>query len=91
MQSFIPDLAKLGYVWQFITLAGFHGNSLIYQGFCEARNVGVRTEDTEAREGTWDRLLPIKSGRVRTILTISLKTMQGGFSTTALMDKGILF
>lgn len=26
--SFISDLGRLGYVWQFITLAGFHANSL---------------------------------------------------------------
>merc|ERR1711972_1000806 len=28
MQSFIWDLAKLGFVWQFITLAGFHSDAL---------------------------------------------------------------
>ncbi|KAJ3276829.1 hypothetical protein HDV01_002884 [Terramyces sp. JEL0728] len=29
MSSFIADLGKLGFAWQFITLAGFHSNSLI--------------------------------------------------------------
>lgn len=29
IKSFIPDLAKMGYCWQFITLAGFHLNSLM--------------------------------------------------------------
>jgi len=28
MESFVWDLAKLGYVWQFITLAGFHSDAL---------------------------------------------------------------
>jgi isocitrate lyase len=28
ISSFIADLGKLGFVWQFITLAGFHANSL---------------------------------------------------------------
>ena len=28
MESFVWDLAKMGYVWQFITLAGFHSDSL---------------------------------------------------------------
>jgi len=28
MESFIWDLAKLGFVWQFITLAGFHSDAL---------------------------------------------------------------
>ena len=31
--SFIPDLAKNGYCWQFITLAGFHLNSLMCEIF----------------------------------------------------------
>lgn len=31
--SFIPDLAKMGYCWQFITLAGFHLNSLMTEIF----------------------------------------------------------
>ena len=35
MESFIPDLAKLGLVWQFITLAGFHANSLIVDTFAK--------------------------------------------------------
>ena len=33
ISSFIPDLAKLGYCWQFITLAGFHLNSLMCEIF----------------------------------------------------------
>jgi isocitrate lyase len=28
METFVWDLAKLGYVWQFITLAGFHSDAL---------------------------------------------------------------
>lgn len=29
ISQFIPDLAKMGYCWQFITLAGFHLNALM--------------------------------------------------------------
>lgn len=29
IKTFIPDLAKMGYCWQFITLAGFHLSSLM--------------------------------------------------------------
>ena len=29
IKTFISDLAKMGYCWQFITLAGFHLNSLM--------------------------------------------------------------
>jgi isocitrate lyase len=28
MQSYIKELGKLGFVWQFITLGGLHANAL---------------------------------------------------------------
>jgi len=36
MESFIWDLAKLGFVWQFITLAGFHCDALSIDVFAKA-------------------------------------------------------
>ena len=33
IRTFCSDIAKLGYCWQFITLAGFHMNSLVSQKF----------------------------------------------------------
>uniref|UniRef100_A0A0E0LLJ2 Isocitrate lyase n=1 Tax=Oryza punctata TaxID=4537 RepID=A0A0E0LLJ2_ORYPU len=33
MSEFIPRVAKLGYVWQFITLAGFHADALVTDTF----------------------------------------------------------
>eukprot|EP00913_Durusdinium_trenchii_P001857 g1720.t1 len=38
MESFIWDLAKLGFCWQFITLAGFH---------CDALSIDLFAKDTE--------------------------------------------
>ena len=38
LQEFIPKLAQMGFVWQFITLAGFHVNGLAMTQF--ARNYG---------------------------------------------------
>merc|ERR1719387_2585736 len=35
MESFIWDLAKLGYSWQFITLAGFHCDALSIDSFAK--------------------------------------------------------
>ena len=35
IKSFIPKLAKLGFVWQFITLAGFHVNGLAIDTFAK--------------------------------------------------------
>merc|ERR1712066_1184285 len=36
METFVWDLAKLGFCWQFITLAGFHSNSLSVDLFAKA-------------------------------------------------------
>merc|ERR1719326_1552070 len=36
MESFIWDLAKLGFCWQFITLAGFHCDALSIDNFAKA-------------------------------------------------------
>merc|ERR1712167_144359 len=36
MESFVWDLAKLGYCWQFITLAGFHADALGVTRFARA-------------------------------------------------------
>jgi isocitrate lyase len=33
LETFIPNLASLGYCWQFITLAGFHMDALISEVF----------------------------------------------------------
>ncbi|MCO5607308.1 hypothetical protein L7F22_061501 [Adiantum nelumboides] len=93
MQSFIPDLAKLGYVWQFITLGGFHGNSLITDTFAKDfvnRGMLAYVQNIQRQE------------RVHGIETLAhqkwsganyfdhfLKTVQGGFSATAAMDKGV--
>jgi len=35
MQTYIWDLAKLGFVWQFITLAGFHSDALAIDNFAK--------------------------------------------------------
>merc|ERR1711988_878047 len=35
METFIKDLGKLGYTWQFITLAGFHCNALGIDNFAK--------------------------------------------------------
>jgi isocitrate lyase len=35
IQGFIRELGKLGFCWQFITLAGFHANSLVTDNFAK--------------------------------------------------------
>ena len=36
IRTFISDLAELGYVWQFITLSGFHFNGLDSERFAKS-------------------------------------------------------
>jgi len=36
IKTFISDLGKEGFTWQFITLAGFHSNALVISEFAEA-------------------------------------------------------
>merc|ERR1711988_1181547 len=54
MESFVWDLAKLGYCWQFITLAGFHRrfeHRPLREGLCQTRGGGLRAAHPAARAG----------------------------------------
>ena len=33
LENFIPNMASMGYCWQFTTLAGFHMNALMSEVF----------------------------------------------------------
>ncbi|KAL2645000.1 hypothetical protein R1flu_012587 [Riccia fluitans] len=93
METFIPELAKLGFVWQFITLAGFHANSLMIDKF--ARDY--------SREGMLAYVRDIqRQERYHGVETLAhqtwsgapyydqlLKTVQGGHSSTVAMQKGV--
>lgn len=94
MADFIPRVARLGYVWQFITLAGFHADALVTDTF--ARDF--------ARRGMLAYVERIqREERVNGVETLEhqkwsganfydrvLKTVQGGISSTAAMGKGKL-
>ncbi|XP_062188812.1 isocitrate lyase [Phragmites australis] len=93
MVSFIPRVARLGYVWQFITLAGFHADALVTDTF--ARDF--------ARRGMLAYVERIqREERINGVETLEhqkwsganfydrvLKTVQGGISSTAAMGKGV--
>ncbi|KAI5071155.1 hypothetical protein GOP47_0013406 [Adiantum capillus-veneris] len=95
MQSFIPDLAKLGYVWQFITLGGFHGDSLITYTFAKdlvkhgmlAYVQNIQRQEREMAHGI--ETLAHQNWSGANYFDHFLKTVQGGFSATAAMDKGV--
>ncbi|TVU38601.1 hypothetical protein EJB05_11983, partial [Eragrostis curvula] len=92
MAEFIPRVARLGYVWQFITLAGFHADALVTDTF--ARDF--------ARRGMLAYVERIqREERINGVETLEhqkwsganfydrvLKTVQGGISSTAAMGKG---
>ncbi|KAH7295724.1 hypothetical protein KP509_27G062400 [Ceratopteris richardii] len=93
MQRFIPELAKLGYVWQFITLGGFHANSLITDTFAKdfvERGMLAYVQRIQRQERANDvETLAHQKWSGANYFDHFLKTVQGGFSATAAMDKGV--
>ncbi|KAJ6366456.1 hypothetical protein OIU77_002943 [Salix suchowensis] len=93
MRDFIPRIAKLGYCWQFITLAGFHADALVTDTF--ARDYAkrgmlayVERIQREERKNGVDTLAHQKWSGAN-YYDRYLKTVQGGISSTAAMGKGV--
>jgi len=93
MMSFIPQIAQLGYCWQFITLAGFHADALVIDTF--ARDYAkkgmlayVQQIQRQERMNGVDTLAHQKWSGANYYDTL-LKTVQGGISSTAAMAKGV--
>ncbi|KAM7275435.1 hypothetical protein ACFE04_017301 [Oxalis oulophora] len=92
MKDFIPKIAKLGYCWQFITLAGFHADALVIDTFAkDFANRGMlayveRIQREERTHGV-DTLAHQKWSGAN-YYDRYLKTVQGGMSSTAAMGKG---
>ncbi|CAL2249436.1 unnamed protein product [Prunus armeniaca] len=92
MKDFIPRIAKLGYCWQFITLAGFHADALVVDTFAKdyARRgmlAYVERIQREERNNGVDTLAHQKWSGAN-FYDRYLKTVQGGISSTAAMGKG---
>nr|GME21607.1 isocitrate lyase [Ipomoea batatas] len=93
MMDFIPGIAKLGYCWQFITLAGFHGNALIIDTFAKdfaSRGMLAYVEkiQREERNNGVDTLAHQKWSGANYYDRV-LRTVQGGITSTAAMGKGV--
>ncbi|KAK3127216.1 hypothetical protein QOZ80_7AG0569960 [Eleusine coracana subsp. coracana] len=93
MADFIPRVARLGYVWQFITLAGFHADALVTDTFARdfARRgmlAYVERIQREERLNGVDTLEHQKWSGANFYDRV-LKTVQGGISSTAAMGKGV--
>lgn len=93
IQSFISDIAKLGFVWQFITLAGFHSNAVKIDMFAKdykergmlAYVQGVQRLERENGVETLQHQKWSGAGYVDSMM----KAVQGGVSATAAMGKGV--
>ncbi|XP_038693584.1 isocitrate lyase-like [Tripterygium wilfordii] len=93
MREFIPRIAKLGYCWQFITLAGFHADALIVDTFAKDYSkrgmlAYVEKIQREERNHGVDTLAHQKWSGAN-YYDRYLKTVQGGISSTAAMGKGV--
>ncbi|CAI0460596.1 unnamed protein product [Linum tenue] len=93
MKDFIPRIARLGFCWQFITLAGFHADALVVDTFARdfARRgmlAYVERIQREERSNGVDTLAHQKWSGAN-FYDRYLKTVQGGISSTAAMGKGV--
>jgi len=93
METFIWDLAKLGYCWQFITLAGFHCNALSIDLF--ARDYAQRgaaayvqlIQREERKHGV--ETLTHQKWSGSEIVDAAGNIISGGLSATGIMSAGV--
>lgn len=92
-ETYIPRLAKLGYCWQFITLAGLHTTALISDKFSKAfatqgmRAYGELVQEPEMESGI-DVVRHQKWSGANYVDSL-LKMVTGGVSSTSAMGKGV--
>jgi isocitrate lyase len=93
LANFNDDLGKLGYVWQFITLAGFHSNGLVVTKL--ARSFGdqgmlayVQTIQRKEREHQVELLTHQKWSGAE-LVDQMVNVASGGVSSTSAMGAGV--
>jgi isocitrate lyase len=93
LARFNDDLGKLGYVWQFITLAGFHSNGLVITKL--ARSFGDRgmlayVQDVQRQERDEKvELLTHQKWSGAELVDQMVNVASGGVSSTAAMGAGV--
>lgn len=92
MKSYVWDLGKLGFCWQFITLGGLHSNAYISDQFAkgfakEGMKAYVEIVQRKEREIGCDVLTHQKWSGANYVDNL-LKTVTGGVSSTAALGKG---
>ena len=91
--TYISRLAKLGYCWQFITLAGLHTTALISHNFAKAfseqgmRAYGEMVQEPEM-DGGVDVVKHQKWSGAEYVDGL-LRMVQGGVASTSAMGKGV--
>eukprot|EP01117_Protostelium_nocturnum_P009541 TRINITY_DN3404_c0_g1_i1.p1 TRINITY_DN3404_c0_g1~~TRINITY_DN3404_c0_g1_i1.p1 ORF type:complete len:586 (-),score=143.23 TRINITY_DN3404_c0_g1_i1:191-1717(-) len=93
IRGFIDRLGELGYVWQFITLAGFHGDSLFADTFAKAYSQDkmlayVRDIQRKEREFSVSTLTHQKWSGAELVDGL-LGVVTGGNSSTLAMSHGV--
>merc|ERR1712217_700485 len=93
MESFIWDLAKLGFCWQFITLAGFHCDSLSIATFAKAYATKgaaayVQLIQREERKNGVETLTHQKWSGSEIVDEMG-NIVSGGLSSTGIMSAGV--
>lgn len=91
--QFNDDLGRLGYVWQFITLAGFHSNGLITTDLARAygdRGMIAYVEKIQRMEREKKvELLTHQKWSGAELVDQMVNTASGGVSSTAAMGSGV--
>jgi isocitrate lyase len=93
LANFNDDLGKLGYVWQFITLAGFHSNGLaitkLARSFGE-QGVLAYVQDVQRQERKEKvELLTHQKWSGAELVDRMISVASGGVSSTAAMGAGV--
>ena len=91
--TYIARLAKLGYCWQFITLAGLHTSALISHQFSKAfardgmRAYGELVQEPEMEDGV--DVVKHQKWSGANYIDECLKMVTGGTSSTSAMGQGV--
>jgi isocitrate lyase len=92
-ETYIQRLSKLGYCWQFITLAGLHTTALISDQFAKAYSKqGMRAYGELVQEPEMDGKVDVVTHQKwsgANYVDNLLKMVQGGVSSTSAMGKGV--
>jgi len=92
-ETYIQRLGKLGYTWQFITLAGLHQSALMADTFSKAfAKQGMRAYGNIVQEPEMDNKVEVVTHQKWSGANYAdnlLKMVTGGVSSTSAMGKGV--